>query len=91
MFIWYKNYIFVIKPRKINLTEVIMPMESPIGRSERMKLVARTQSIEEAERIAQQYELKGYKTSIVKRSQAGIALYEVWAGKEPDILTGKSG
>jgi len=84
----------VIKLRKINLAEVNMTMERPdssIGKSERMKLVARTQSIEEAERIAQQYELKGYRTTIVKRSQAGMALYEVWAGKEADILTGKSG
>ena len=67
-----------------------MDMERPeIGKSERLSLVARTQSIEEAERISKQYELRGFKTSIVKKSQAGIDLYEVWAGKEPDILTGK--
>lgn len=64
--------------------------DSSIGKSQHMRLVASTQSIEEAERIAQQYELRGYRTAIVKRSQAGIALYEVWAGKEADILTGKS-
>ena len=53
-----------------------------------MKLVGRTQSIEEAERIAKQYELQGFRTSIVKRSQAGVDLYEVYAGKD-DVLTAR--
>ncbi|MEW6748356.1 MAG: hypothetical protein AB1295_01465 [Candidatus Micrarchaeota archaeon] len=68
-------------------------MERPdrtIGKTPAMALVARTQSIEEAERVAQQYEMKGYTTTIIKRSQGGMNLYEVWAGKEPDIMSGKS-
>lgn len=46
------------------------------------RLVARTQSIEEANRIAQQYEMQGFKTRIVKISQGTIALFEVWIKKE---------
>jgi len=52
-----------------------------------LRLVARTQSIEEASVIAERYELQGYETKIVKRSQIGIQLYEVWAGKRPDIIS----
>ena len=72
--------------RKINFYEVITLMERPIGRSGQMRLVGRTQSIEEAERISKQYEAQGFKTKIVKRSQAGMDLYEVYAGKD-DVLT----
>jgi hypothetical protein len=52
-----------------------------------LRLVARTQSIEEASAIAERYELQGYETKIVKMSQVGIQLYEVWAGKKPDIIS----
>jgi hypothetical protein len=46
-----------------------------------MRLVARTQGIEEANRIAEQYELEGYETRVIKKKQGALALYEVWAGK----------
>ena len=46
-----------------------------------MRLVARTQSIEEANRIAEQYEFQGYETQVIKKRQGALALYEVWAGK----------
>lgn len=66
--------------------------EKPIGGpGKRFRLVARTQSIEEANRIAEQYEMKGFETQIVKKKQGTITIYEVWAAKEPEILTGKKG
>jgi hypothetical protein len=51
------------------------------------KLVARTQSIEEADRIAEQYVMQGFQTKIVKKSQGGLPLYEVWVMKKPDIIS----
>ena len=60
-----------------------------VGSAKQGRMVARTQSIEEANTIAEQYQLKGYETFITKITQGGISLYEVWAIKEPDILTGK--
>lgn len=53
------------------------------------RCVARTQSIEEAAKVAEHYELQGFKTKILQKKEAGITLYEVWAGKEPDILGAK--
>ncbi|MCI0503492.1 hypothetical protein L0Y65_02155 [Candidatus Micrarchaeota archaeon] len=53
------------------------------------RLVARTQSIEEAERIASQYELRGFTASVVKKSQAGLAMYEVWISRQPDVFSQK--
>jgi hypothetical protein len=53
-----------------------------------MRLVARTQDIVEANRIAEQYQLQGFQTKIVKQMQAGLAVYEVWIGKEPEGRTG---
>jgi len=52
------------------------------------RLVGRTNSIEEAERLASQYELQGFETRIVKRERGGIALYELWVGKKPEIFSG---
>ncbi len=51
------------------------------------RMVARTPSIEEANRIAEQYSMQGYEAKIVKRGQAGLALYEVWISKKPDIIS----
>lgn len=65
-------------------------MKKPtITTSPTMRIVARTSSIEEANRVAEQYEAEGFDTQIVKKSQAGLSIYEVYAGKKPDILTGK--
>lgn len=59
----------------------------PIVPGPNFRLVARTQSIEDAEQIARQYEAQGFTTEIVRKSHGGLAIYEVWAGKEPDALT----
>jgi len=48
----------------------------------RMRLVATTQSAEEAERVAEQYGLQGFETRVVKRKRGALAVYEVWAGKD---------
>jgi hypothetical protein len=45
------------------------------------RLVARTQSIEEANKVAEQYEMQGYSSRIEKKSQGSLALYEVWVSK----------
>lgn len=50
------------------------------------RLVARTKNIEEANIIADQYELEGFKTEIVKKKQGGISVFEVWIWKKPDIF-----
>jgi hypothetical protein len=50
-------------------------------------LVARAQGIGEASAIAERYKLQGYETKIVDRTQGGIPLYEIWAGKKPDIIS----
>jgi len=52
-----------------------------LGPGTEMRLIARTQSIEEANRIAEQYELEGCETQIIKKRQGILAIYEVWAGK----------
>jgi hypothetical protein len=58
-----------------------------IGPGKRAQLVARTQSLEEANRIAEAYELKGFQTHITKSRQGSVTLYEVWASREPDVFT----
>jgi len=64
--------------------------EKPIGGpGKQYRLVARTQSLEEANRIAEQYEMKGFETQIVKKTQGTITVYEVWVAKEPEVFTGK--
>ncbi len=52
-------------------------------------LVGKASSYDEAERIAGQYRARGFETRIIRRSKAGITLFEVWAGKKPDILSAK--
>ena len=71
-------------------------IERPIGEDKFMWMVAKTPSIEEAERIAEIYEMKGYKTIIIKEEKAGIKVYEVWVGKKGegrrmDEIGGKMG
>ena len=56
-----------------------MDGRGPVGRC-----VGRTQDIAEAERIAESYRLQGFEAIIVKKAQAGLAVYEVWVSKEPD-------
>mgnify|MGYP001256690804 CR=1 FL=1 len=55
-----------------------------IGPGSRMRLVARTQDISEAERIAEQYKQSGFQTRIVKQMQGSLSIYEVWIGKKPE-------
>jgi len=62
-----------------------------VGPGKQLRLVARTQSIEEANRVAQQYEMQGFETQIVKKAQGALAIYEVWIAKGPDILSGREG
>ena len=50
------------------------------------RLVARTQSIEEANKVAEQYEMQGYSSRIAKKSQGHISIYEVWVSKKPDAI-----
>ena len=59
--------------------------EDITGKSTR-RLVARTMNIEEAERMAEAFEMKGFKTEIVRKKQGGITMYEVWAEKKPEIF-----
>jgi len=62
-------------------------MDKPILGPETMtRMVGRTTNLEEANRIAERYEAEGYETQILKRSQAGVTYYEVWAGKRPDVF-----
>jgi hypothetical protein len=63
--------------------------EKIIGKKPRMKMVARTMSIEEANQIAEKYEAEGYETDIVKRKRGEIAMYEVWISGEPKGLYAK--
>jgi hypothetical protein len=53
----------------------------------RFRMVARTQSMEEANRIAEQYAMQGFEAKIVKKAQGNLALYEVWIARSPDILS----
>jgi len=58
-----------------------------IDRNPDFRLVGRAQSIEEAERLAQQYEAQGFMTQIIRKSMGEVTIYEVWAGKEPDVFS----
>ncbi|HSB46455.1 MAG TPA: hypothetical protein VLD37_00460 [Candidatus Bilamarchaeum sp.] len=51
------------------------------------RLVGKTPDIAEAERIAEEYRLQGFTVEVLRKAQAGMALYEVWASKEPEILS----
>ena len=64
-------------------------MEKPlIGPETAMRMVGRTNNLEEANRLAERFEAEGYETEIVKKRQAGITYYEVWAGKKPEVFMG---
>jgi len=60
-----------------------------VADEKRFRLVARTASIEEAERIARQFEMQGFDTKIVRNTQASLSVYEVWIGKAPEIFSGR--
>ena len=62
------------------------PNATEFGEERFMQLVARTNNIEEAERVADTYRARGFETKIVRKEQGGIVLYEVWAGKKPEIF-----
>ncbi len=62
------------------------PNATEFGEERFMQLVARTNSIEDAERVADTYRARGFEAKIVRKERAGIVLYEVWAGKKPDIF-----
>ncbi len=49
-------------------------------------MVGRTASIEEAEQISEQYQMRGFKTKVIKKKQGNLALYEVWAAKSENHL-----
>jgi len=62
-------------------------MDKPfLGPETMTRMVGRTTNLEEANRIAERYAAEGYETQILKRSQAGITYYEVWAMKKPDVF-----
>jgi len=64
-------------------------MDKPVlGPETTMRMVGRTTNLEEANRLAERYEAEGYGTEIIKKIHAGITVYEVWAGKKPDIFMG---
>ncbi len=50
-------------------------------------MVARTQDIAEANRIADQYAMQGFEARMVKKAQGNLAIYEVWVAKAPEILS----
>ena len=60
-----------------------------IGPGNDFRCVGRTQNLEEANLMAQRYESEGYETQIIRKMQAGLAIYEVWISKRPDALEGK--
>jgi hypothetical protein len=57
------------------------------GPETRMRLIATTQSIQEANRLSEQYEMQGFDTKIMKRKQGGLAIYEVWIGKSESLVS----
>lgn len=62
-------------------------MEKPIiGSEETYRMVGRTTNLEEANRLAEHYEMQGFKTHITKKKQGEIILYEVWISKKPVIF-----
>jgi len=51
-----------------------------------MRCVGRTTDLAEAEKIAETYELRGFKTEIVKKKQGSAFFYEVWVEEKKDIF-----
>jgi hypothetical protein len=65
-------------------------MQMPdIGPSGARRCVGRTQSIEEAEMLVKKFEAQGFIAEIIRKSQAGLTLYEVWVSRQPDVFSGK--
>jgi len=62
-------------------------ISDPGPQEKRFRMVARTQDIAEANRIADQYVMQGFEARIVKKAQGNIGLYEVWIAKAPEILS----
>ncbi|MBU0531921.1 MAG: hypothetical protein ABH983_05935 [Candidatus Micrarchaeota archaeon] len=50
------------------------------------RMIARTQSIEEANQVSEQYQMQGFQTKIIKKKQGNLALYEVWIGKSDHLI-----
>jgi hypothetical protein len=48
------------------------------------RMAARTFSIEEANRISENYESQGFQTRIVEHKQGQMKIYEVWIFMEKD-------
>ena len=59
------------------------------GPGKEFRCIGRTTNLEEANRLAEQYELQGFETQIIKKMQANLVLYEVWVAKESEIFEGK--
>lgn len=53
------------------------------------RCVGRTQSIEEAQRMAQRYEMEGFTAEIVRKTRTGITVFEVWVSRAPDAFSGR--
>lgn len=62
---------------------------SDIGPGASRRCVGRTQSIEEAEMLARKFEAEGFNAEIIRKSQAGMTLYEVWVSRQSDVFSGK--
>jgi hypothetical protein len=57
-------------------------ISEPLSPGKNYRLVGRTGDIGEANIIAEQYQLQGFDARIVKKSQAGMSIYEVWIAKD---------
>ncbi len=51
-----------------------------------MHCIARTQSIEEAERIAENFRMQGFEVKLVAQSRGHLKLYEVWVSKGDGLV-----
>ena len=47
-----------------------------------MRLVAVVRDLLEARKVAESYEMRGFKVKIVEKKQGFLAVYEVWVEKE---------
>ena len=50
------------------------------------KCIGHTVSIDEANRLAQQYQVQGFETKIFEKKEAGLILYEIWIFKKKEGL-----
>ncbi|MBN1170227.1 hypothetical protein JXA56_04325 [Candidatus Micrarchaeota archaeon] len=46
-----------------------------------MRLVATTQNLLEANKVAEDYEMNGFKVRIIENKQGTMSVYQVFAGK----------